>query len=923
MALSTRLSSIQAWYHGLFLVGLYCSHMAKATFAGIRPIYEEVEDSPHHATLPVARINDPYRVERPKGPERQREHAESDREKALESASDSNTSKLQGTDLPHRHQKVEEFIALEAETRHINLGAMLDLEDIFGKKLRNVRSKNTDPFQTPLEREYMLENLSMLGDMDGKIKNLCVEWIALIASKIKIDDNTPFRNIPDDTNNKTYDYLQHIWRHSKSNMVAEEDELRKMLGEYEATRRINALRHQLYRYTIARNWVMITNPHENKLLKKKYHADFRMNKRQQEIDDCILVKALRKKELSQTYKAALAMIFSETEAKRRVELDSYLANAIYEMNWWPLDFSKQCSINGLDCLSLMKVGDALQLGSNFLLESSSGVLSIDEAFAQVLTVMTDHSRPLPWTESPERAWLLAKYQDIYFERLKELSQLSPSELDAFKVWHRDITSSVQNDCPSINDILLAKLELKLVSWLVTGTVQVHEIPKNPNHKLNNRSQDLNSHSIAWGFGLRSSRFIFITSSRSISSLLQSFNSFRSSTRSCSSSAQKLFRSRSSKTSAQALSGDSHQLDKINTTILKTAIKAIPLLTQDNYTLWKNRVENMLDLQDLLEPLVSPTGVLSATEDVQLRTILTSKLKSTIHTNVITHDNEKSSKKIWKSISEYFASSQASNRARVFNAVLHIQFNSNDVQDFITQVKTAISCLHEVGIDLPKDIIAYLILHKLPPSMINISQQITHSDKEITADLVLDHLQLFANDQQNLANAGTSSKSAPVSLLTDDSKKCKKGWHNPQARNNMANYHSKSKQGVVRTSSGEDSLEIKGIGTVITCRYEGNLPCLNFHNSREQSFLSAAEKLHKSMGHYRGRKIPLDFFYPIGNPVTFLNEPKKPGMKIYPKGSKGLLIGYNDELLSYQILAEDGRIVETKSRTDNKSQACEV
>lgn len=195
---------------------------------------------------------------------------------------------------------------------------------------------------------------------------------------------------------------------------------------------------------------------------------------------------------------------------------------------------------------------------------------------------------------------------------------------------------------------------------------------------------------------------------------------------------------------------------------------------------------MLDLQDLLEPLVSPTGVLSATEDVQLRTILTSKLKSTIHTNVITHDNEKSSKKIWKSISEYFASSQASNRARVFNAVLHIQFNSNDVQDFITQVKTAISCLHEVGIDLPKDIIAYLILHKLPPSMINISQQITHSDKEITADLVLDHLQLFANDQQNLANAGTSSKSAPVSLLTDDSKKCKKGWHNPQARNNMAN-----------------------------------------------------------------------------------------------------------------------------------------
>lgn len=36
------------------------------------------------------------------------------------------------------------------------------------------------------------------------------------------------------------------------------------------------------------------------------------------------------------------------------------------------------------------------------------------------------------------------------------------------------------------------------------------------------------------------------------------------------------------------------------------------------------------------------------------------------------------------------------------------------------------------------------------------------------------------------------------------------------------------------------------------------------------------------------------------------------MKIYPKGSLGKLIGYNEELLSYQILAEDGRIVDTKS-----------
>lgn len=165
------------------------------------------------------------------------------------------------------------------------------------------------------------------------------------------------------------------------------------------------------------------------------------------------------------------------------------------------------------------------------------------------------------------------------------------------------------------------------------------------------------------------------------------------------------------------------MEKISTIILKTAIEAIPLLNQDTYTLWKNIVKNMLNLQELLVPLTSPTGVLTASEDVQLQTILNSKLESSIHANVTTHDNEKNSKKIWKSISDYFASSQASNCARVFNAVLHIQFNPNNVQDFITQFKSALSCLHEVGIDLPKDIIACLILHKLPPTMTNISQQI--------------------------------------------------------------------------------------------------------------------------------------------------------------------------------------------------------
>ncbi|OAV86282.1 hypothetical protein PTTG_29986, partial [Puccinia triticina 1-1 BBBD Race 1] len=220
------------------------------------------------------------------------------------------------------------------------------------------------------------------------------------------------------------------------------------------------------------------------------------------------------------------------------------------------------------------------------------------------------------------------------------------------------------------------------------------------------------------------------------------------------------------------------MEKINSTILKTAIEAIPLLTQDNYTLWRNRVENMLDLQGLRTALTMENGTLTASEDIQLCTIITSKLDSTIHPNVINHDNKKQAREIWKSILDYFASTKPANRARVFNELLDLIFNVNDVQGFITAVKTINSRLFEIGIDLPKDLVAYIHLKKLPVALTNISQQITHSDKDLTSDLVLDHLRLYHNDQT--ATKTVSSKNELISLFTDASKKCKKNAHNTLA-----------------------------------------------------------------------------------------------------------------------------------------------
>ncbi|KNZ64705.1 uncharacterized protein VP01_10026g1, partial [Puccinia sorghi] len=62
--------------------------------------------------------------------------------------------------------------------------------------------------------------------------------------------------------------------------------------------------------------------------------------------------------------------------------------------------------------------------------------------------------------------------------------------------------------------------------------------------------------------------------------------------------------------------NSLDMDRINTTILKNTIEAIPLLTMDNYTLWRNRVENMLDLHKLTDKLTGEKRSLTKSQDFQ-------------------------------------------------------------------------------------------------------------------------------------------------------------------------------------------------------------------------------------------------------------------------------------------------------------------
>ncbi|KNZ49864.1 hypothetical protein VP01_4738g1 [Puccinia sorghi] len=64
--------------------------------------------------------------------------------------------------------------------------------------------------------------------------------------------------------------------------------------------------------------------------------------------------------------------------------------------------------------------------------------------------------------------------------------------------------------------------------------------------------------------------------------------------------------------------------------------------------------------------------------------------------------------------------------------------------------------------------------------------------------------------------------------------------------------------------------------------------------------------------FKGRTLPLSYFYPLGNRVSFLIQPEQSFSKLKPKGKLGRLIGYSNELQSYRILLDEGKIVETKN-----------
>ncbi|OAV84877.1 hypothetical protein PTTG_30985, partial [Puccinia triticina 1-1 BBBD Race 1] len=170
------------------------------------------------------------------------------------------------------------------------------------------------------------------------------------------------------------------------------------------------------------------------------------------------------------------------------------------------------------------------------------------------------------------------------------------------------------------------------------------------------------------------------------------------------------------------------------------------------------------------------------------------MDSVTHNNIVTADNRGSAKDLWKAIKDRFASDESANRARVFNEFLYVRFKEDALEAFVTDIKVAIKKLVDVGIDLPQDILAYLILFKLPDNLQLLKRQIMHSDKNLTVQFVCNHLTQFNNENRaEVKESSSSTQAALVSTRTqrpnqkggqgssgsNSSKRCTPGYHNPK------------------------------------------------------------------------------------------------------------------------------------------------
>ncbi|KNZ48385.1 hypothetical protein VP01_5704g1 [Puccinia sorghi] len=257
--------------------------------------------------------------------------------------------------------------------------------------------------------------------------------------------------------------------------------------------------------------------------------------------------------------------------------------------------------------------------------------------------------------------------------------------------------------------------------------------------------------------------------------------------------------------------DADLMEKLNSVLYKTSIELISILSQENFSMWHSREVNLLDLLKIKTTVFSEKAALTSTEELVLRTVLATKIDTTIHFNVINHTNKEDGMLIWKSINKYFASTQLANRAQVWNNFSMLNYVDSDINRFITCTCAAIEKMHE---KFPKT-----------PELNLILSAITHSihlwkSASFSATPHPQHCfwMLHPHLRPNSLNPARAEKSvsrfhSSISHLSINFVRDSGSSAHMISNLNLFFSIDIKEEGIVRTSSGAESLKIKGIGLI--------------------------------------------------------------------------------------------------------------
>lgn len=223
------------------------------------------------------------------------------------------------------------------------------------------------------------------------------------------------------------------------------------------------------------------------------------------------------------------------------------------------------------------------------------------------------------------------------------------------------------------------------------------------------------------------------------------------------------------------------MDNVNSTILKTTIEAIPILTEENFSSWRLRITALFKLGGLKDNMLNGEPALEEDDNTILCAIILSKLSTNTQNNVVSSENEDNAQLLWKAILKRFISSEPSNRARVYNQFSHISFDISNIEKFVTEVRSILVKMEDVGIKIEDDIITYDLLNRLPSSLDNIKQRITHSPEgnEIKPETLLHHLEIHLNELR--VSNSNRGESIAATMYTSKDQRCTAGTHNPNSK----------------------------------------------------------------------------------------------------------------------------------------------